>query len=177
MRGIQYAAAYGSIVNVSGILDRPPQCAIAHKADDDNWMCVCILAARCARSFAGNLTLQNTEGAGKTGCALHPRSRVRLHKTKLHTSIQVQRKHSGLPRAMALRITSCSPRWPAFLPPSFAKAFASTHLTPAPGRQAHTTSPYAIAALVSRSLRVHRALPLVCDDGLRPLCGTGWRSW
>jgi hypothetical protein len=26
----------GSIIDVSGILDRPPQCAIAHKADDDN---------------------------------------------------------------------------------------------------------------------------------------------
>jgi hypothetical protein len=25
-----------SITAVSGILDRPPQCAIAHKADDDN---------------------------------------------------------------------------------------------------------------------------------------------
>ena len=24
-----------SIITVSGILDRPPQCAIAHKADDD----------------------------------------------------------------------------------------------------------------------------------------------
>src|SRR6202795_4396134 len=68
-----------------------------------------VLAARCARSFAGNLALK-AEGAGKTGCALHPRSRVRLCKTKLHTSIQVQRKHSGLPRAMALRLTSCSPR-------------------------------------------------------------------
>ena len=32
-------------------------------------------------SFASNLvTLQNEEGAGKAGCALHPRSRVqRLH--------------------------------------------------------------------------------------------------
>src|ERR1700694_5198912 len=47
---------------------------------------------------------RKAEGAGKTGCALHPRSRVRLCKTKLHTSIQVQRKHSGLPRAMALRL-------------------------------------------------------------------------
>src|SRR5689334_21257776 len=27
----------GSISNVSGILDRPPQCAIAHKAGDDRW--------------------------------------------------------------------------------------------------------------------------------------------
>jgi hypothetical protein len=25
-----------SIIGVSGILDRPPQCAIAHKADDDS---------------------------------------------------------------------------------------------------------------------------------------------
>src|SRR5207247_9451513 len=28
------------------------------------------------------------EGAGKTGCLLHPRSRVRFAQTKLHTSIQ-----------------------------------------------------------------------------------------
>src|SRR3954471_23955245 len=28
------------------------------------------------------------EGAGKTGCLLHPRSRVRFGLTKLHTSIQ-----------------------------------------------------------------------------------------
>ena len=40
-----------------------------------------------------------TEGAGKTGCALHPRSRVQLRTENAHTSIQVQRKHSGLPCA------------------------------------------------------------------------------
>src|SRR6266850_7112679 len=51
-----------------------------------------------------------TEGAGKTGCALHPRSRVPNAQTKTHTSIQVQRKHPGLPCAVALRLTSCSPR-------------------------------------------------------------------
>ena len=33
---------------------------------------------------------------------------------RTHTSIQVQRKHSGLPCAMALRLTSCSPRRPGF---------------------------------------------------------------
>src|SRR4030088_2952793 len=27
----------GSIIAASGILDRPPQCAIAHKAGDDSW--------------------------------------------------------------------------------------------------------------------------------------------
>ena len=33
--GIQYAAAYRLNRGVSGILDHPPQCAIAHKAGDD----------------------------------------------------------------------------------------------------------------------------------------------
>ena len=50
------------------------------------------------------------EGAGKTGCALHPRSRVQCASDKTHTSIQVQREHPGLPCAVALRLISCSPR-------------------------------------------------------------------
>src|SRR5689334_23123725 len=36
MRGIQYAAACRFIRAVSGILDRRPQCAIAHNAGDDS---------------------------------------------------------------------------------------------------------------------------------------------
>ena len=51
-----------------------------------------------------------------------------------------------------------------------------TNLTPAPGRRTQTISPYAWATLVSRSLRVHRSLPLVRDDGQRPSGGTGWRE-
>src|SRR5262245_1695020 len=39
------------------------------------------------------------EGAGKTGYALHPRSRALLAQKEMHTSIQVQREHSGLPCA------------------------------------------------------------------------------
>src|SRR5687767_11246571 len=38
--------------------------------------------------FAFRLALFEIEGAGKTGCLLHPRSRVRFAQTKLHTSIQ-----------------------------------------------------------------------------------------
>src|SRR5256885_10478812 len=40
---------------------------------------------RFASSFA---LFEIREGAGKTGCLLHPRSRVRFAQTKLHTSIQ-----------------------------------------------------------------------------------------
>ena len=61
----------------------------------------------CPR-FAKTFSLE--EGAGNAGCALHPRSRVQSCAKKAHTSIQVQRKHSGIPRAMALRLISCSPR-------------------------------------------------------------------
>ncbi len=59
-------------------------------------------------SFAKTFSLE--EGAGNAGCALHPRSRVQNCAKTAHTSIQVQRKHSGIPRAMALRLISCSPR-------------------------------------------------------------------
>src|SRR6187431_1494325 len=39
--------------------------------------------------FASSFALSKIEGAKKTGCLLHPRSRVRFAQTKLHTSIQV----------------------------------------------------------------------------------------
>jgi len=52
--------------------------------------------------------------------ASYPLSRVQLRTKNAHTSIQVQRRASGLPCAMALRLTSCSPRWTALLPPSSA---------------------------------------------------------
>ena len=68
--------------------------------------------------FYKDLPCSNQEGAGKTGCALHPRSRVQRAQKNTHTSIQVQREHPGLPCAMALRLTSCSPRRTALLPPS-----------------------------------------------------------
>ena len=81
------------------------------------------------------------EDRGKTGCTPHPRSRVPMQMAKVHTSIQVRRKHPGLPCAMALRLTSRSSRRTALLPPSPALLIAS--LAPAPRRPNHATSPYA----------------------------------
>ena len=77
-----------------------------------------------------------------------------------------QLEHSGLPCAMALRLTSCSSRRTAFLPPSPALLIAC--LAPAPRRPNHTTSPYASGAYVYRALSVHRISPRVRDDGQRP---------
>ncbi len=64
-----------------------------------------------------SLSLQR-EGAGNAGCALHPRSRVQKAERKTHTSIQVQRRLSDIPCAMALRFTSPSPENRALLSPS-----------------------------------------------------------
>jgi hypothetical protein len=67
-----------------------------------------VLATPCVRGVE-KTSAQKEEGAGKTGCALHPRSHVQNAQSKAHTSIQVQRKQSGLPCAMVLRLISCSP--------------------------------------------------------------------
>ena len=61
-------------------------------------------AAMIARGCDRILALSNIEGAGKTGCTLHPRSRAQCAQEDAHTSIQVQRGQSGLPCAMALRL-------------------------------------------------------------------------
>jgi hypothetical protein len=57
-----------------------------------------------------NIVPPNIEGAGNAGYALHPRSRVPICAKRAHTSIQVQRRHSGIPCAMVLRLMPCSPR-------------------------------------------------------------------
>jgi len=80
-----------------------------------------------------------------------------------------QLEHSGLPCAMALRLTSCSPRRTALLPPSpREKLSLLPDLTPAPRRPNHTTSPYASGAYVYRAISVHRISPHVRDDRERP---------
>ncbi len=55
---------------------------------------------RHASELCFYLRPRKKEGAGKTGCALHPRSRVQNARVKTHTSIQVQRRTPGLPCAV-----------------------------------------------------------------------------
>src|SRR6266478_5996501 len=93
-------------------------------------------------SCASIFTLEKQEGAGKAGCALHPRSRVQNAQTKAHTSIQVQRRQSGLPCAMVYDLLRALPGEPS----SFATVTSqiiSTKLSASVGRQDHTTSPSA----------------------------------
>jgi hypothetical protein len=103
-------------------------------------------------------------------------SRAKVEK-KTHTSIQVQRKHSGLPCAMVLRLISRSPRRSAFLPPSSLRSLRLKNLMPASRHQNHTTSPSASVPFVLRHSRVHRSpRPTSVTIAIRPSCGHGMTS-
>jgi hypothetical protein len=120
-------------------------------------------------------TFSLEEGAGNAGCALHPRSRVQSAQRKTHTSIQVQRKHSGIPRAMALRLMPCSPRRRIRLVTVAAGLMASStrldrishrQLDTSNGCQNHTVLPYAAASFVWRAMIAHGKPP--CDPPFAP---------
>src|SRR3981189_1400618 len=107
------------------------------------------------------LDLPPKEGVGNAGCPLHPRPRVHLvvvERTRVTTStpespaVPARNGFNGLLRAL--------PGDRALLPPSPADMvlskpgradLTSANLTPASGRQDHTTSPHATTSLV-RSL-------------------------
>ena len=111
------------------------------------------------------------EGAGKTGCALHPRSRVPSAQKKTHTSIQVQRRHPAFPAQWFTAYFVLSPVNGSFA--TVAPRDDPGSLAPAPRRQDHTTSPSASGANVSCAIRVHRIPPRVRDDRERPSCRVG----
>ena len=108
------------------------------------------------------------EGSGNAGCALHPRSRVQNGQRKTHTSIQVQRRQSDIPCAMALRLITCSPRRTGLFATVISRFF-SQDLTPASGCRAHTSLPYASGAVVLSTISVHRSPPRERDDRDSPL--------
>ena len=93
-----------------------------------------------------------------------------------HTSIQVQRRQSGIPRAMALRLMPCSPRRRIRL----VTVIGELAVLRKPGRvrknlrrldtsngcRDHTVLPYALAPFVLRAGIAHETPP--CDTVTRP---------
>src|SRR5713226_5768081 len=106
-----------------------------------------------------------TEGVGNAGCPLHPRSRVHLvvvERTRITTSTP---ERPAFPHAMVLTVSfALSPvtglfchrrqRIKVLSAPGRAD-LTSANLTPASGRQDHTTSPYATTSLVRVLLIAH----------------------
>src|ERR1700682_4273078 len=127
------------------------------------------LAARCARALRRLPPSIRTRGRRESRVRAAPAvSRANMHK-KTHTSIQVQRRQSGLPCAMGYGLLRALPGERAFLPPSSLRNLFLKNLTPASGCQDHTASPSARVTLVSRNFRVHRIPPRVRDDREPPL--------
>jgi hypothetical protein len=85
---------------------------------DDSWICVLVLATHGVRGFTISSVPPEVRGhredrvraAPAVSCAIDAQGSA-------HTSIQVQRKHSGLPCAMALRLIRALPGGHA-VPPS-----------------------------------------------------------
>ncbi len=107
-------------------------------------------------SYRRKFMRPSNEGAGKAGCPLHPRSVCEKWK---HTEVTTGGGGSSRP---SLRngfngFLRALPGDRAFLPPSPAQCESIVaNLTPASGRQDHTTSPSASARFVLRASRVHR---------------------
>ncbi len=87
-----------------------------------------------------------------------------------HTSIQVQRKHSGIPHAMALRLMPCSPRRRIRLVTVTAGLMAipirldrisHRQLDTSNGCRDHTVLPYASAPFVLHALIAHEIRPAI----------------
>ena len=159
-RGIQYAAASRLIASASGILDRPVK-----PCDDGREF-----GARCASckhtspssrrdapELCKNFCPRKQRAQGMPGARC---TRSLVCEIKKHTSVVTtgSPETSGLPCAMVLTASFvlspvtglfCHRRW-RILP---------RNLTPASGRQDHTTSPSALVSLVKRHLRVHRIPP------------------
>src|SRR5690242_4395833 len=97
-------------------------------------------------SFVSSLP-SSSEGAGKTGCWLHPRSRVRLR------IVRNAHEHTGTAETLRPSLRNGFTAYFVLFPEN--GSFASVArkrlsllaaLTPAPRRQNHTTSPYASSA-------------------------------
>jgi hypothetical protein len=157
-------------------LDRPPQCAMAHKAGDDDRGDVSPRSRGMMRPrLCVNFGALDEEGAGKAGCRLHPWA-------------PCNKKHGG----RTTGVTGNNPAFPArwfygllrALPGD--RAFFATviprcdsqNLAPASGRQNHTTSPSAsglrssVAAFASTAS--HRAFVTIAS---RPSCRVRRASW
>ncbi len=137
-----------------------------------------ILAARIAPEFCKFIDPQERaqcypkKGAGKTGCALHPRSRVQDLERDAHEhtgSAEAVRPslRNGFTAYFALSLAT------GFLSPSSLRSLLLKNLTPASGRQDHTTSPSASRAVRQKRIRVHRIPPHVRDDRETPLVWDG----
>jgi hypothetical protein len=127
------------------------------------------LSRREAPEFCTNHLPRKQRAQGMPGAR---RARSLACKIKKHTSIitTVTPDSPGIPCAMGYDLFRALPGDRAFLPPSLTRKIPA-NLTPASGRQDHTTSPSATRAARLRRCHVHalmtlRNAPLLGRDGV-----------
>jgi hypothetical protein len=126
------------------------------------------LAARSTQVIRSH-SPSKTEGAGKAGCPLHPQPRVQNKKAHEHS----HHRFTGITRP-SLRngfnsLFRALPGDRALLPPSLRGNRFPQNLTPASGRQDHTTSPSAHVPLVNGTSASTASRLNVRDDRDTPL--------
>src|SRR6202165_2403286 len=119
--------------------------------------------------FAGNFLTLQSEGAGNTGCTLHPRSRVQQCTKKRTRAYRFSGGNPAFPAQWFTAYFALSPVTGLSCHRHPREVLLPANLTPASGRQDHTASPSATAAFVIRRHRVHRTPPRVRDDREPPL--------
>jgi len=126
-------------------------------------------AARCARVVREAFAQLRAQGMPGAQCA---RSLAcKINKAHEHSHHGHTGNHPAFPAQWFYGLLRALPGDQACLTPSPAPLIAD--LTPASGRQNHTTSPSASARFVKRTARVHRIPPRVDDVAQRPSFGTG----
>src|SRR6266478_3770684 len=120
------------------------------------------ISPRLSREFCFDVPpILGSEGAGNAGRSMHPQPRVRNKKAHEHSHHGHTGNHPAFPAQWFYGFLRALPGDQACLTPSPALLIAD--LTPASGRQNHTTSPSAAARFVKRTARVHRIPPRVRD--------------
>jgi hypothetical protein len=151
------------------------------RRDDVGWVIAThthfrLLATRCARVLQIHFAPKRRGRREDRVRAAPAVSCAKMRVAKTHTSIQVQRKQSGLPCAMALQLISCSPRrdQSLFVTVAPKKRELLANLTPAIG----ASGPHDFAVRFSRARQSqHPRPPLPAPTSVTmanaPSLGTG----
>ena len=122
--GIQYAATYR--FNHCCLWNTGSSAPVRKRAQGGRWQLSMVSRSRNALRprFAGYFSPSSQRAQGRPGACCTRGLACDFALTRTAHEHTGQREHSGLPCAMALRLTSCSPRRTALLPPLSAGHFS-----------------------------------------------------
>jgi hypothetical protein len=124
--------------------------------------------------FAIKFLTLRSEGAGNAGRPMRPIAACAMSVVERTRVSQVTPESPSIPRAMVLRLISCSPRRPGFLA-TVACGYRFRKLDASVGASGPHVFAVRLNTVRYRRIRVHRIPPRVRDDREPPLCEAGRR--